>query len=139
MAAATRVKIQGTSGLFEQQVTAGSHQFSVDEPEEFGGTDKGPTPYEYLLSALGSCVAITVRMYANKKDWKLDDVEVELTHHKVHAKDCEDCEQTKGYVDIIEKSVKLIGDLTDEQKARLTEIAGRCPVHRTLENGVKIR
>ena len=78
-------------------------------------------------------------MYAKKKGWDLTNIEIELNHHKVHAKDCADCEQQTGYVDVIEKSIQVFGDLSDEQQERLVEIAGRCPVHRTLENSVKIR
>ena len=78
-------------------------------------------------------------MYAKKKGWELDNIEIELRHHKIHAKDCQDCTQQSGYVDVIEKSIRVFGDLTMEQKERLIEIAGRCPVHRTLENSVRIR
>ncbi|MEM9413705.1 MAG: OsmC family protein [Planctomycetota bacterium] len=136
---ATQVRVRGTSSWFEQTITSRKHEISADEPEEFGGTDHGPTPYELLLSALGSCMAITVRMYAKKKGWNLEDVQVELEHHRIHAADCEECEQQTGYIDVIEKSIKFIGDLSDERKSRLLDIASRCPVHKTLQNSITIR
>ena len=138
MSSGTHVKVSGTESWFEQSITARQHKLPADEPLEFGGTDQGPTPYELFLGALGSCIAITVRMYAKRKDWPLSDVQVELTHRKTHARDCEDCESTSGYVDVIEKHVEVSGDLTEEQIARLKEIAGKCPVHRTLEGEIKI-
>ena len=124
---------------FQQKVVARGHELFADEPIEYGGTDHGPTPYELLLSALGSCIAITVRMYAKKKEWPLFDVKINLTHQKIHAKDCQDCEAKNGYVDVVEKQIEFVGDLSPEQTERLTAIASRCPVHRSLQASVKIR
>ena len=92
-----------------------------------------------LLAALGSCTTMTMRMYADRKGWPLDGVRIALSHGRVHAKDCGDCESTEGRVDVIEKRVILEGDLTEEQRARILQIGGRCPVHRTLTNEIVIR
>ena len=104
-----------------------------------GGRDLGPTPYELLLGALGACTAITVRLYAARKGWPLDDVVVTLAHDRVHAQDCADCETKTGLVDTIELDLVLVGALDTEQRARLLEIAGRCPVNRTLQSEIRIR
>lgn len=116
----------------------GTHQVIADEPSPYG-TDEGSDPYSLLLMALGSCVAITIRMYADRKKWDLEDVEVELSQERIHSKDCDDCESTEGYVHVIEKKVKLLGNLDDKQRARLMEIADRCPVNKTLLNEIKIK
>ena len=139
MSEKTNVTITSQPAGYQHQITAGSHQWTADEPETYGGTDAGPSPYELLLGALGACIGMTLRMYAAKKKWKLTDVHIELEHYKIHAKDCEDCEQESGYVDVIEKSISFSGDLDADQRNRLLEIASRCPVHRTLENAVKFR
>lgn len=122
---------------YKTMVTSGMHEIIVDEPEPFG-KDEGPTPYDLLLIALGSCVATTLRMYADRKEMSLDGVEVRLTQEKTHAEDCKDCSSKNGFVQKINVAVKLKGDLSQEQKARLFEIAGKCPVHRTLMNEIKI-
>jgi putative redox protein len=124
---------------YQHEATSRGHSVVVDEPEEVGGDDRGPTPYELLLAALGSCTAITVRMYAKRKGWSLDDVKVELSHERVHARDCEDCETAEGRLSVIRRSVTLTGDLDEDQRVRLREIASRCPVHRTLEGVVEIK
>jgi len=103
-----------------------------------GGTETGPTPYDYLLGALGSCTAMTLRMYAERKEWPLDGVSVRLSHEKIHARDCASCETQKGKVDHISRVLTLTGDLTDEQRERLIQIADRCPVHRTLHSEVTV-
>ncbi len=95
-------------------------------------------PYELLLASLGGCIAMTLRLYARRKQWPLDDVRVTLTHDKVHAKDCEDCEHEEGMLDVIRRKVELKGDLTHEQTVRLQEIASRCPVHRTLTGSIEV-
>jgi uncharacterized OsmC-like protein/alpha/beta superfamily hydrolase len=110
----------------------------ADEPSSVGGTETGPTPYDYLLGALGSCTAMTLRMYAERKEWPLDDVSVRLSHEKIHARDCASCETQKGKVDHISRVLTLTGDLTDEQRERLIQIADRCPVHRTLHSEVTV-
>lgn len=116
----------------------GIHQIIGDEPAPYG-TDEGPDPYSFLLMSLGGCVAMTIRMYADRKKWDLEDVEVQLSQERVYHKDCEDCESTDGYVHHIEKKVKLTGNLDDKQRARLMEIADRCPVNKTLLNEIKIK
>jgi putative redox protein len=117
---------------FYAQVKANGHILVADEPLEMGGTDKGPTPYDYLLGALGSCTAMTLRMYADHKDWPLESVKVRLTHGKIHADDCANCEAETGKIDRIECEIEIEGDLSDEQHDKLLEIAGKCPIHRTL-------
>lgn len=114
-----------------------SHALLADEPSGIGD-GLGPDPYELLLSALGACTAMTLRMYARRKTWPLDDVRVELTHERIHASDCESCEETEGYVERIRVNVHVEGDLDDEQVARLKEIATRCPVRKTLTQGVTV-
>lgn len=117
---------------FANRVIAGRHQLPADEPVSVGGGDTGPTPYGYLLAALGTCTSMTLRMYANRKGWPLQGVRVSLRHSRVHAKDCEECETETGRVDRIDKKLQIDGPLDDDQRQRLLEIADRCPVHRTM-------
>lgn len=109
-----------------------------DEPVEMGGDGAGPDPYTLLLGALGSCISMTVTLYARRKAWPLRRVTVKLRQNRVHAKDCMECKLTDGYVHRIERSVELEGDLSDEQRARLQEIAHKCPVHKTLSSQIVI-
>jgi uncharacterized OsmC-like protein len=111
----------------------------ADEPESAGGADKGPTPYDYLVAGLGACKAITMRMYADRKKWPLDAAMISLTHNKLHADDCRDCETRKGYLDEIQGTIFLEGDLSTEQRQRIAEIADKCPVHRTLKGEIRIK
>jgi putative redox protein len=129
--------LESGSGTYTQQITAGRHQFLADEPQPIGD-DAGPTPYDLLLAALGACTSMTVRMYADRKGWALERVRVTLRHSRIHAKDCADCETTKGLIDHIERDVELTGDLDDTQRQRLMAIADRCPVHQTLTSEVHI-
>jgi uncharacterized OsmC-like protein/alpha/beta superfamily hydrolase len=133
------VEVLGGSAGYLQQIVAGPHRLVADEPLGVGGTDLGPTPYDLLLAGLGACTSMTLKMYADRKGWPLDQVDVRLHHDRVHAKDCEDCTSSQGRVDVIERVVRVEGDLDPAQRARLLEIADRCPVHRTLENEIKIR
>lgn len=127
----------GKSG-FQTTVQAGEHTFTADEPKSVGGTNQGPSPYDYLIAALGACTAMTVRMYADREKWPLDSVKVTLGHSRIHEKDCEECEERDVGLDQIERSVELSGDLTEEQHLRLIKVADRCPVGQSLERGVRI-
>jgi putative redox protein len=132
-----RVSERGT-GAFAVSIQAGRHTFVGDEPESVGGDDAGPSPYELLLAALGECTVMTLRMYARQKNWPLANAHVTLTHGKIHASDCADCETKEGKVDRIERLIELIGPLDEAQRARMMEIAERCPVHRTLHAEVTV-
>lgn len=133
------VVVTGGAAGYSQQITAGSHHLASDEPVAVGGADTGPSPYDFLLAGLGSCTSITLRMYADRKGWPLEGVRVRLRHSKIHTQDCADCETKKGKIDLIEKEIKLAGQLTEEQRTRLMEIADRCPVHRSLMSENVIR
>ncbi len=126
-------------GYLKQEITAGSHKFYSDEPREVGGSESGPDPYSLLLAALGACTSMTLQMYARRKEWPLEKVEVSLRHTRIHAEDCEDCKTKEGKIGRIERYISLTGPLSEEQKAQLFEIAKRCPVHKTLTNGVSIK
>jgi len=111
----------------------------ADEPKTSGGSDAGPDPYELLLSALGSCTNMTLRMYADRKNWPLKEIRVALTHSKNYANDCVHCEQPTAMLDRIERRITLIGELSAEQRQRLLEIANLCPVHKSLTSGIDIQ
>lgn len=125
------------NGDFQQLVTSGQHTLLADEPIPMG-TDTGMAPYEFLLASLGACTSMTLRMYAKRKGIPLEKVTVELGHSRIHADDCENCETETGHIDHIERWITLVGELTDEQRTRLLEIADRCPVHRTLHSEINI-
>ncbi|MCV7300736.1 OsmC family protein [Mycobacterium barrassiae] len=125
------------AGTYTQRITAGNHELVADEPRPVGD-DMGPTPYDLLLAALGSCTSMTVRMYAKRKEWPLDQVRVTLQHSRIHTEDCADCETRVGLVNHIDLDLEFIGDLDEEQRQRLLLIAGRCPVHQTLTSEVHI-
>jgi putative redox protein len=133
------VIVHGSADGFAQTIVAGRHALTADEPIAVGGTDTGPTPYDLLLAALGSCTSMTVAMYARRKNWPLEAVTVRLRHAKIHAADCAECETKEGRIDHIERDVELTGVLTDEQRARLLDIANKCPVHRTLLSEIHIQ
>ncbi|MDB4965152.1 MAG: OsmC-like protein [Myxococcales bacterium] len=133
------VIVSSTAAQFEQSVTAGPHHLVVDEPTGVGGADAGPTPYDLLLAALGACTSMTLTVYARRKQWPLERVSVELTHARIHAKDCIDCEDSTLRLQRIERHVTLTGPLTVEQRARLLELADKCPVHKTLTGMLDIR
>ena len=123
---------------FRSEVISNGFPLVVDEPTSVGGTNAGPTPYDYLLTALGSCTSMTLRMYADKKEWPLESVTVRLTHRKIHAGDCELCETERGLIDEITREIELVGDLSEDQRQRLMGIADRCPVHKTMHGEVAI-
>jgi uncharacterized OsmC-like protein/fermentation-respiration switch protein FrsA (DUF1100 family) len=126
-------------GRFQQEITVGVHRFLADEPIEVGGLDSGPGPYDFVLAGLGACTAMTLRVYAERKALPLERVTVELTHSRIHAADCADCETKEGMLDRIERAIALRGALDAEQRRRLLEIADKCPVHRTLTSEIDIR
>ena len=126
-------------GRFQQEVVVGPHRLLADEPENVSGLDSGPGPYELLLAALGACTGMTLRLYADRKQIPLRRTEVRLRHGRIYATDCAECETKSGMIDRIERVITLEGDLDDEQRRRLMEIADKCPVHRTLKSEVDIR
>jgi uncharacterized OsmC-like protein/alpha-beta hydrolase superfamily lysophospholipase len=132
-----RVSERGT-GAFAVSIQAGRHHLVGDEPVAVGGDDLGPSPYDLLLAALGECTVMTLRMYARQKQWPLEDARVTLTHGKIHAIDCQDCETRVGKLDRIERVIELAGPLDNAQRERLMEIADKCPVHRTLQSEVQV-
>jgi putative redox protein len=125
-------------GRFEQAVAVGPHRLLADEPVELGGSGAGPGPYDLLLAALGACTSMTLRLYAERKGLALGRVRVTLRHRKIHAADCAECETREGKLDEIAREVTLAGDLAEGERARLLEIADKCPVHRTLRSEVRI-
>lgn len=133
------IVVRGDARGFMQQVVLASHHLIADEPASAGGTDAGPNPYDLLLASLGACTSMTVAMYARRKQWPLDGVTVRLSHSKIHAADCQECETREGLIDRIVLDLELMGPLEQEQKSRLFEIAGKCPVHRTLTSEIDIR
>jgi len=133
------VVVRGSAAGFEQEIHAGRHRLHGDEPVSAGGTDTGPSPYEFLLAALGACTSMTVGMYARRKGWPLEDVTVRLRHSKIHATDCAECDTEEGMLDHIELEIHFDGLLTEEQRSKLVEMANKCPVHRTLTSEIEIR
>lgn len=135
-------KIVSVSGKTDQAfiniAQAGEHRFIVDEPLHYGGTDLGPTPYDYLAVALGSCTSMTLNGYARRKKLGVISVSVRVEHDRIHAKDCDSCTKTEGKVDQFIRHIHIEGDITEAQRSRMLEIADLCPVHRTLENEIKI-
>jgi uncharacterized OsmC-like protein len=125
-------------GGFRTQLSARTHTLTADEPLSFGGTDLGPTPYELLLGALSGCMAMTLRMYADRKRWPLEGVEVAMRSARSHEPDCEQCETETVGITRIERTIELAGPLSDEQRRRLLQIADRCPVKQTLERGIQV-
>jgi putative redox protein len=124
--------------IFQVAINADGHPSRSDEPESYGGTNLGPSPYDLLSAALGSCTVMTLNMYARHKKLKLDSVRVDVQHGRIHAKDCMECESESGKIDRFESTIHLQGELTGEQRERLLQIAARCPVHRTLHSEINI-
>jgi len=133
------VVVRGTASGFLQEVVSGKHHLQADEPVSAGGNDGAPGPYDYLLIGLGVCTSMTVGLYARRKQWPLENITVSLSHSRIHAKDCEECETKEGMLDRIDANIELTGPLTREQHAKLMEIAAKCPVHRTLKSEINIR
>ena len=133
------VIVRGGATGFAQEIEIASHRLKGDEPVAFGGTDSGPSPYDFLLAALGTCTSMTISLFARRKGWPLDNVTVSLHHSKIHATDCADCETKEGKIDRIEREIELTGALTPEQRAKLMEMADRCPVHQTLTSEINIQ
>ena len=125
-------------GKYAQTINAGRHWLRADEPQSIGGDDSGLTPYQLLSASIGACTSMTIRMYADRKNWLLGRISVRVHHEKIHAKDCVECENKEGRVDRIEREIQIEGELTDEQRTRLLEIADKCPVHRTLHSPVVV-
>ena len=132
------VVVRGAADGFLQEVVAGSHSLVSDEPLSAGGSDRGATPYDLLLAALGSCTSMTVAMYARRKGWPLERVTVRLRHSRVHAEDCATCETRDARLTIIDREIAFDGALGEDQRARLMEIANRCPVHLTLTSTIRV-
>lgn len=126
---------------FVTEVKAGNHHLLADEPESVGGTDLGPTPYDLLAAALGTCTSMTLRMYADRKKWPLENIIVHVEHEKVHAEECMDCETEgkTGKIDVLRRELELEGPLDEKQLKRLLQIADMCPVHRTLHNDIQVK
>ena len=127
-----------TEDGFLSAVNADGHLMLADEPESYGGQNRGPTPYDYLSAALGACKVMTLNMYARHKKLPVEKVEISVRHDRIHAKDCEDCETEDGLLDHLSSEIGISGDLDDTQRQRMLEIADRCPVHRTLKAEIKI-
>ena len=123
---------------YVQNISVGPHQLLADEPAGAGGADAGPNPYELVMAGLGACTSMTVRMYAERRNWPLEKVNVDLTFSRIHATDCDDCSRKKGIVNRIEKRITFIGDLSEIQRQRLLQVANSCPVHRVLSRTIEI-
>lgn len=135
---AYQVAVRTKTNGYTTEIKSGKHHWVADEPESVGGNNFGPSPYELLLSSLGACTSMTLRMYADRKNWDLQEVEVHLNHEKVHENDCNNCDQPNAKIDQITRSIQLKGDLDEKQKQRLLEIANKCPVHKTLHNKIEV-
>jgi putative redox protein len=138
MGGMTVVVRDGGPGVFDTRVVVGRHEFAADEPVAAGGADAGPSPYEFLLTALGTCTVMTLRLYARRRSYPLTGLTVELGHDRIHARDCATCDTQDGRVDRIRRKITLDGELSDEQRADLLRVADRCPVHRTLTSEIVI-
>jgi putative redox protein len=127
------------TGRYTNHVRVGNHLLLADEPTSVGGDDKGPSPHDWVMAGLGACTSMTIRMYAERKELPLKKVSVRVWMRKIKAADCPDCTTKEGDVTEMMRDISFEGDLTDEQKARLIEIANKCPVHKTLSGEIKIR
>lgn len=128
----------GATG-FTTEIKAGNHSFRADEPVAVGGDDYGPSPYDLLLASLGSCTAMTLRMYADRKKWDIKNITIHMNHKKTYQEDCQNCQETTSKVDLIERHITIEGVINEEQKDRLLAIADKCPVHRTLHSNIQVQ
>ncbi len=133
------VVVYGDAERIDQEIFVGPHRLAADEPSDSGGSDRGPDPYDLLLSALGACTSMTLTMYAQSEGLPLRGVSTRLQHSRIHAEDCAQCETEEGKIDWIELNIKLDGPLSDEQRSQLLGIAKKCPVHRSLTSETVIR
>ena len=133
------VVVRGGVQNFRQEIITGKHQLVADEPVSAGGGDAGPDPYDYLLAALGVCTSMTIGFYARRNRMPLENITVSLSHSRIYAADCGECETKEGMLDRIDVEVELTGSLTAEQHAKLMQVAAKCPVHRTLTSEINIR
>jgi len=133
------VIVHGSARSFRQEIVVGKHSLVADEPVSAGGSDAGPDPYDYLLTALGACTSMAVGLYARRKQIPIENITVSLRHSRIYGKDCEECETKQGMLDRIDVEVDLTGPLSAEQHDKLMEIAAKCPVHRTLTSEINIR
>jgi putative redox protein len=134
----TQPVVLRTRGSFRTEVEAGPHHFVIDEPAAVGGNGEGPTPYDMLAAALGGCTAMTLHFYAKREKLPLEGSDVSVTHDRQHVKDCADCASPTGFIHRFRVEIRLLGDLTDEQRQRLLAIAARCPVAKTLQAEIRI-
>jgi uncharacterized OsmC-like protein len=135
---ATAPVVVRSRGSFRVEVEAGPHRWVLDEPADVGGGGEGPTPYDALAAALGSCTAMTLQFYARREKIPLEGVDVTVTHDRQHVKDCIDCTTTQGYIHRFRVEISLQGELSEEQRQKLLSIAARCPVAKTLQNEIRI-
>ena len=133
-----QISVSERKQKFMLDVFSDTHHWIADEPTRVGGNNAGPDPYEHLLAAVGTCTAMTIRMYAGRKKWDLHNAEVILKHGREHNSDCEGCEEKPTQLDVIERAIKLHGNLDESQRERLMQIADKCPVHRTLTGQLEI-
>jgi putative redox protein len=133
-----RVTARTGVGGFRTDIFANGYPLVADEPVEYGGGNEGPSPYDYLQAALGACTGMTLQMYARRKGWPLEEAVVRLSHQKIHAEDCRDCDEKESRIDKFVRELELHGELDEAQRQRLLEIAGQCPVHRTLTGEVRV-
>lgn len=138
MAKPNEVIVRGGESGFVTQIMARGHELIADEPVEIGGTELGPTPYDYLLASLGACTAMTLRIYADRREWPLEGVTIRLWQNRVYEKDCEECDVKNVGIDQVEREIDFTGPLTEEQQEGLLRIADRCPVGQTLARGIRI-
>ena len=139
LSSSNKVMVQIGGEGFTTEIKAGKHTLRADEPTSVGGKDYGPSPYDLLMASLGACTAMTMRMYADHKKWKIDEINVHMDHKKDYAADSSDAENSKAKVDIIDRFIEIVGDIDDSQRGRMMKIADKCPVHRTLHGVVEVR